>query len=315
MFITVNQDNRADEHVALRSMFEARKRVFVDLLKWDLPVLADRFEVDHFDDPFATYLIVTDGQGEHLASARLLPTTRPALLDGIFPYLVDGPVPHGTAIFEITRFCLSPGIGAGVSAAAQHSQSPYAIFTHVPGLKVVMPSNAYDAKGLLIQAIRDDDPVIFLEHKMMYDETDEVPDEAYAIPFGEANFTREGDDVTIVAFSRMVVLANEAADLLAERGIEADVIDPRTSSPLDEDAILESVSRTGRLVVVDEANPRCGLAADIAALVASRAFHALKAPVALVTAPHTPVPFSPSLEQEYLPSVARIVAAAEGTMA
>jgi acyl-homoserine lactone synthase len=119
MFITVNQDNRADEHVALRSMFEARKRVFVDLLKWDLPVLADRFEVDHFDDPFATYLIVTDGQGGHLASARLLPTTRPALLDGLFPYLVAGPVPNGPAIFEITRFCLSAGIGARQRRAAR----------------------------------------------------------------------------------------------------------------------------------------------------------------------------------------------------
>lgn len=119
MFITVNQDNRADEHVALRSMFEARKRVFVDLLKWDLPVLADRFEVDHFDDPFATYLIVTDRLGGHLASARLLPTTRPALLDGLFPYLVDGPVPNGAAIFEITRFCLSPGIGAEQRRAAR----------------------------------------------------------------------------------------------------------------------------------------------------------------------------------------------------
>lgn len=112
MFLTVNQDNRAREHVALRSMFEARKRVFVDLLKWDLPVLADRFEVDHFDDPHATYLIVTNGEGEHLASARLLPTTRPALLDGLFPHLVAGPVPKGAAIFEITRFCLSPGVGA-----------------------------------------------------------------------------------------------------------------------------------------------------------------------------------------------------------
>ncbi|QUM74221.1 autoinducer synthase [Sphingopyxis granuli] len=112
MFLTINQDNRAREHVALRSMFEARKRVFVDLLKWDLPVLADRFEVDHFDDPFATYLIVSDARGEHLASARLLPTTRPALLDGLFPHLVSGPVPNGAAIFEITRFCLSPGVGA-----------------------------------------------------------------------------------------------------------------------------------------------------------------------------------------------------------
>lgn len=119
MFITVNQDNRADEHVALRSMFEARKRVFVDLLKWDLPVLADRFEVDHFDDPHATYLIVTDGQGGHLASARLLPTTRPALLDGLFPYLVAGPVPKGPEIFEITRFCLSAGVGARQRRAAR----------------------------------------------------------------------------------------------------------------------------------------------------------------------------------------------------
>ena len=119
MLITVNQDNRADEHVSLRSMFEARKRVFVDLLKWDLPVLAGRFEVDHFDDPHATYLIVTDGRGEHLASARLLPTTRPALLDGLFPHLVAGPVPNGAAIFEITRFCLSPGIGARQRRAAR----------------------------------------------------------------------------------------------------------------------------------------------------------------------------------------------------
>ena len=121
MFITVNQNNRADEHVALRSMFEARKRVFVDLLKWDLPVLAERFEVDHFDDPHATYLIVTDGLGEHLASARLLPTTRPALLDGLFPHLVAGPVPNGAAIYEITRFCLSPGIGARQRRAARNT--------------------------------------------------------------------------------------------------------------------------------------------------------------------------------------------------
>lgn len=205
-------------------------------------------------------------------------------------------------------------IGAGLSAAAQHSQSPHAIFTHVPGLKVVIPSNAYDAKGLLIQAIRDDDPVIFLEHKMLYDLADEVPDEPYAIPFGEANFTREGDDVTIVAIARMVHLANEAADHLGRDGISCEVIDPRTASPLDEGAIRESVARTGRLVVVDEANPRCGLAADIAALVASQSFHDLKAPIRLVTAPHTPVPFSPVLEALYIPSVARIEAAVREVM-
>src|SRR6266853_993638 len=141
-------------------------------------------------------------------------------------------------------------IGAGRSAAAQHSQSPYGIFTSVPGLKCVVPSNAYDAKGLLVQAIRDDDPVIFCEHKLMYDLRAEVPD---------------GDDVTVVALSRMVHYANEAAEALAREGIECELIDPRTTSPFDEDTILESVERTGRLVVVDKATPRCGMAADGAA--------------------------------------------------
>lgn len=200
-------------------------------------------------------------------------------------------------------------IGAGMSAAAQHSQSPHAIFTHVPGLKVVMPSNAYDAKGLLIEAMRGDDPVMFLEHKMLYDVADDVPDEPYTIPFGEANFVREGDDVTIVAFSRMVLLAAEAADVLEKEGITADVIDPRTTSPLDTESILESVARTGRLVVVDEGGPRCGIAADIAALVAEHGFSSLKAPIRLVTPPHTPIPFAPNLEASYLPSTAKIIAA------
>src|ERR1700758_4457162 len=123
-------------------------------------------------------------------------------------------------------------VGAGRSAAAQHSQSPYHIFTSVPGLKVVVPSNAYDAKGLLIQAIRDDDPVVFCEHKLLYDHKTEVPDEAYTVPFGEANVVREGDDVTIVAFARMVHYASEAAETLAREGIECELIDPRTTSPL-----------------------------------------------------------------------------------
>ncbi len=199
--------------------------------------------------------------------------------------------------------------GAGRRAGAQHSQSLHALFTHIPGLKVVMPSNAYDAKGLLIQAIRDNDPVIFLEHKLLYDTSEEVPEEAYTIPFGEANITREGDDVTIVAFARMVHLANQAADQLAREGISATVIDPRTASPLDEDTIIESVEETGRLVVVDEANPRCSLATDIAALAAQHAFNALRAPVELVTAPHTPVPFAPNLEDAYLPDAEKIMTA------
>ncbi|MGJ7459919.1 alpha-ketoacid dehydrogenase subunit beta [Halomonas sp. MA07-2] len=196
--------------------------------------------------------------------------------------------------------------GAGLSAAAQHSQCLYPIFTHVPGIKVVIPSSPYEAKGLLTQAIRDDDPVIFFEHKFMYDDKGEVPDEPYTIPFGEANLTREGDDVTIVALGRMVKLANEAADQLAEQGIHCTVLDPRTTSPLDEAAILASVRRTGRLVVVDEASPRCNVGTDISALVAEQAFDALKGPIRLVSPPHTPVPFSPALEVHYIPSVERI---------
>ena len=199
-------------------------------------------------------------------------------------------------------------VGAGRSAAAQHSQSPYHIFTSVPGLKVVVPSNAYDAKGLMIQAIRDDDPVVFCEHKLLYDHKTEVPDEAYTVPFGEANVVREGDDVTIVALARMVHYASDAAEKLAAEGIDCELIDPRTTSPLDEDSILESVERTGRLVVVDEATPRCGMAADIAALVADKAFGALKAPIRRVTAPHTPVPFAPVLEKLYIPDMDRICA-------
>jgi acetoin:2,6-dichlorophenolindophenol oxidoreductase subunit beta len=204
--------------------------------------------------------------------------------------------------------------GAGLRAASQHSQSLYPIFTHIPGLKVVIPSSPYEAKGLLIRAIRDDDPVIFCEHKMLYDEMEEVPDEAYTIPFGEANLTREGEDVTIVAIGRMVKFANEAADRLTARAVRCTVVDPRTASPLDEETILESVEETGRLVVVDEASPRCNLATDIVALVATKAFRALKAPVAIVAPPYTPVPFSPALEDAYVPGPAKIEAAALAVM-
>lgn len=201
--------------------------------------------------------------------------------------------------------------GGGLGAAAQHSQCLYGMFTAVPGIKVVVPSNAYDAKGLLIQAIRDDDPVIFFEHKMMYDIEGDVPDEAYTIPFGEANILRSGADVTIVALGKMVLEAEAAADRLAADGIEAEVIDLRTTSPMDEETILESVEETGRLVVVDEANPRCSIAADVAALAAGGAFEMLEAPIKQVTAPHVPVPFAPELERLYLPNADRIVEAAK----
>ncbi|CAB3761707.1 alpha-ketoacid dehydrogenase subunit beta [Paraburkholderia humisilvae] len=199
--------------------------------------------------------------------------------------------------------------GAGLRAAAQHSQMLTSLFTHVPGLKVVCPSTPYDAKGLMIQAIRDNDPVIFCEHKLLYGREGDVPEELYSIPFGEANIVREGDDATIVTYGRMVHFATDAADQLAKDGVHVEIIDLRTTSPLDEDTILESAEKTGRVIVVDEANPRCSIATDIAALVAQKAFHALQAPIELVTAPHTPTPFASVLEDLYIPSADKIAAA------
>ncbi len=205
-------------------------------------------------------------------------------------------------------------IGAGFRAAAQHSDSMYSTFVHFPGLKVVAPSTPADAKGLLAAAIRDDDPVIFCEHKVLYDVKGDVPEGEYVIPLGKADVKRAGSDVTIVAISRMVQVAPEAAETLARDGISAEVVDPRTLSPLDEDTLLESIRKTGRLVVVDEDNPRCSVATDIAALAATRALEYLNAPVRLVTAPHTPVPFSPSLEDFYVPTPQRVVEAARSTV-
>jgi len=215
----------------------------------------------------------------------------------------------------VTPLVVRTMYGAGFRAASQHSQCLYPVFTHIPGLKVAVPSSPYEAKGLLIQAIRDDDPVIFFEHKVMYDDEEEVPDEAYTVPFGEANLTREGDDATIVAIGRMVQFANQAADALEKEGVSVTVVDPRTTSPLDEDTILECVEDTGRLVVVDEAHPRCNMATDIAALVAQNAFGALEAPVKMVTPPHTPVPFAPELEDAYVPGRDRIADAVREVMA
>jgi acetoin:2,6-dichlorophenolindophenol oxidoreductase subunit beta len=211
----------------------------------------------------------------------------------------------------VTPVVIRTMYGAGLRAAAQHSQGLYPLFTHLPGLKVVLPSSPYEAKGLLIQSIRDDDPVIFCEHKAMYDVTGDVPEESYTIPFGEANVVREGDDVTVVALGRMVSFAQQAADELESSGVSAEVIDPRTVSPLDMDTILESVEKTGRLVVVDEASPRCNLATDISAQVVSEAFGDLKAPIKMVSPPHVPVPFAQPLEDLYIPSVQDIVNAAK----
>ena len=204
--------------------------------------------------------------------------------------------------------------GAGISAASQHSQTLTPIFTHIPGLKVVCPSTPYDAKGLMIQSIRDNDPVIFCEHKNIYDFSGDVPTEPYTIPFAEANILREGSDVTIVSYGLMVHRAVEAANQLAKDGIECEVIDLRTLSPIDMETVIESVENTGKLVVVDEANPRCSIASDISATVAQQAFKDLKAPIEMVTPPHTPVPFSRDLESFYLPSSEKIVKSVQKTL-
>jgi len=206
---------------------------------------------------------------------------------------------------------------------SQHAQSLEAFFTHVPGLKVLAPSTAYDAKGLLKSAVRDDNPVIVFEHKLLYGSkgprtekgaitaVGEVPDEEYLIPIGKGIIRREGGDVTIVGKLLTVYRALEAADQLAQEGIQAEVIDPRTLVPLDRDLILESVRKTGRLVVVEEDNLTGGWAGDIAAMVAEEAFYWLDAPIKRVSAPDTPPPFAPVMEETYVPSVARVVQAVQ----
>ncbi|MGE5636133.1 MAG: alpha-ketoacid dehydrogenase subunit beta [Nocardioidaceae bacterium] len=213
----------------------------------------------------------------------------------------------------VTPMVIRTMFGAGIRAASQHSQALYPIFTHIPGLKVAVPATPYDAKGLLIAAIRDDDPVIFLEHKVLYTIEGDVPEEPYAIPLGEASIVREGGDVTVVALGRMVHLAEQAAEELQGEGIDCELIDPRTTSPLDDETILESVEATGRLVVVDEASPRCGMAADIVAKVSQEAFSDLQAAPRMVTPPHSPVPFSPVLEDAYVPTPAAIADAVRQT--
>ena len=205
-------------------------------------------------------------------------------------------------------------IGAGVRAAAQHSECLYSIFTHIPGLKVVIPSTPYDAKGLLTSAIRDNDLVIFLEHKVLYDLDGEVPEDNYTIPLGVADVKREGKDTTIVTVGRMVHFSLEAAERLANEGVDVEVVDLRSLSPMDEDTILRSVKKTHRLVVVDEDFPRCSLATDVIALVADQAFDYLDAPPKMITAPHTPVPFSPVLEDIFVPSVDTIVTTIQSLM-
>jgi len=198
----------------------------------------------------------------------------------------------------------------GGGAGAQHSQTLYAVLAHIPGLKVVVPSTAYNAKGLTISAIRDNGPVIILEHKFLgLRAKGPVPEESYTLPIGRAQIVRRGRDVTLCGIGRMTHICSEAADSLSAEGIDAEVVDVLTLSPLDEGTILESVSRTRRLVVVDEDTPVCSAARDIAARVADKGFDNLDAPIKTVTAPDTPVPFSAVLEAHYTPGPAQVISA------
>ena len=205
--------------------------------------------------------------------------------------------------------------GAGFRAAAQHSAVLYSVFTHMPGLKVVAPSTPANAKGLLTAAIRDDDPVIYFEHLVLLDSSGPVPEGEYIVPLGKAEIARPGKDATVVAIGRMRTFAMQAAEELAKDGVDVEVVDPQSLSPLDESTILESVKKTHRLVVVDEGNPRCSVANDIVTLAAQQAFAYLDSAPRTVTAPHTPVPFSPPLEDAYIPGPAQIVAAVKAAVA
>jgi len=209
---------------------------------------------------------------------------------------------------KVPMVCLTIN-GAGVGAAAQHSQSLEALLTHIPGLITVIPSTPADAKGLLISAIRDDNPVLYYEHKQLLGVAEDVPEGDYTIPLGKADIKRQGSDVTIVAWSWMVQKSLAAAEELAKEGISVEVLDPRTLVPLDKDAILTSVGKTGRLAIVQESCKTMGFGSEIAAIVAEEGLDLLNAPIVRVAAPNTPIPFSPVLEQAYIPSTESIIAA------
>ena len=205
-------------------------------------------------------------------------------------------------------------MGAGSQYAAQHSACVDAFFMHVPGLKIVIPSTPYDAKGLLKTAIRDDNPVMFFEHKQLYFTQGEVPKEEYTIPLGKADVKREGTDVTLIATLNMVPLSLKVAGKLQEMGINAEVIDPRTLVPLDKEALIDSVKKTGRVVIIDEGVKTCGVAAEFMAIIMEEAFESLKAPVKRVTTFDTPIPYSKPLEEFVIPNETRIIEAVKAVI-
>ena len=223
-----------------------------------------------------------------------------------FRYMTGGAV-------KVPLVIRTPG-GGGVSAGLHHSQSLEALYTHMPGLKVVMPSTPYDAKGLLKSSIREDNPVMFIEHKGLYGQSGMIPEEEYLVPLGKAEVKREGKDITVVAYSKSLILSLKAAETLEKEGISLEVIDPRTLLPLDEDTILDSVKKTSRLMIVHEACKTGGFGGEVAAIVAEKAIDYLDAPIKRVAALDSPIPFNPKLEDYVLPNEGDIIAGAQELM-
>ncbi|WP_264600384.1 alpha-ketoacid dehydrogenase subunit beta [Rhodobium gokarnense] len=269
------------------------------------------------DTPISEASMIGVGVGAAIAHAR--PVVEILYID--FAMLGMDQIVNQAAKFRLMTggegrvpFVLRTQGGTGGGVAAQHSQSLEALFYHIPGLRVVMPSTPYDAKGLLKYALRQPDPVMFLEHKHLYMTKGMVPEGEFVIEFGKADIKREGSDVTLIAWSNMVPRTLEAAEALAEEGISAEVLDPRTLVPLDKDAILASVAKTNRVVIVQEAVRRGGVASDIASIIQQEAFYDLDAPVEIVAGMNTPIPFNLELEKASVPQTADIVAAAKSVL-
>jgi len=268
------------------------------------------------DAPITETAFVGAGVGAAIAGMRpivelMLVDFGLVAMDQILNQMAKSPYMSGGAVK--VPMTLRTTYGGGTSSGATHSETLTGLFAHMPGLKVVVPSNPYDAKGLLITSIRDDDPKVFMEHRRLYPTEGHVPEGSYTVPLGVANLVREGSDVTVVATGLMVSLATRVADTLKGE-VSVEVIDPRTLVPLDEEAILRSIEKTGRLVVVDEDYERCGFSAEVAAIAAEKGFHNLKAPVARVANPNVPLPFNPALEKQVLPDEGKIIRAIKNVM-
>jgi pyruvate dehydrogenase E1 component beta subunit len=286
------------------------KRVLMDPIRAEFP---DRI----FDPPISEAAIVSIGAGAAMAGARPFVD----IGTGSFTYVGWSPLVNEAAVARHMSggtikvpvvYHILHGLRGGGSG--QHSHSPQAMLWNAAGIEIVIPSSPYDVKGLMRSAIKSDNPTMFVNHARLMDIEGDVPEGDYTIPLGKADIKRKGSDVTVVATSYVVQTALAAAEILAKAGIEAEVLDPRTLVPFDRDAVLQSVGRTGRLVIADETNLSCGVASEISAIVAEHGFKSLRAPIARVARPDIPTPFSPPLEQAITPGADKICDAVRRTM-